>query len=105
MATGIYDFVDQFATRMTSPEARAASDKDRFRIESWTASLSAIADDPLRGILEEAGPFAGLGEWTRGILAEYGDSEELPYILIGLSMIARGVNPNLFRQFRTLFGC
>ena len=110
MSTGIYDLVERFGSAMTSPEAKAASDKNLFRQQAWVDGLSAVTDERLRRILEDSGlPQASrqpndLKDLVDRVLPEFGTSEELPHILVALSMAHLGVNPNAFREYRMLFG-
>ena len=99
--TGIYDFVEEFAARMTSDEARAAEDGDQYRRDAWSGSLDRLTDSGVREILGKAGPFklkADLTGVVSEVLGECGDAvHDLPHILIGLSLSYIGINPKLFR--------
>ena len=100
--TGIYDFVEEFATRMTSDQARAAVDGERYRREAWSDCLSLVTDATLRQILEAVGPM-GLKSGLKGLMEEVlrgcGTAvHDLPHILIGLSLSYMGANPRLIRE-------
>lgn len=97
MSTGIFTFAEELATALTSEESRAAADGDRFRTEAWDACLPLVTDENLRGILREAGwrqlrtDFAGV---LSLVLADFATSEDLPHILIALSLLHGGYNPS-----------
>ncbi len=97
--TGIYDFVEEFATRMTSPEARSSEDGEKFRRDAWSASLNKVTDERLGEILDRAGPIefkSNLRGVVRDVLDDCGDAvHDLPHILIALSLSYIGINPRM----------
>lgn len=100
MSMGIFTFAEQFAKDMTSDAARASTDKDQFRTDSWEGALPLVRDEALREILKETGPH-NLGPEFRSVVNRIFDqfegSSELPHILIALSLLYGGFNPRFMR--------
>jgi hypothetical protein len=100
--TGIYDFVEAFAERMTSDGARAATDGAQYRRDSWMECLARVSDTRLRETLESIGPFGlkgGMKDAIRRLFDEWdGSVHDVPHVLIGLSMSYMGANPRLIRD-------
>ena len=100
MSTGVFTFAHAFATAMTSDEARATTDDDRFRQESWDKSLASVTDAKLAEILWETGPFKFRTEFKgllNRVLSHSDASDDLPHILIALALLYGGYNPSFMR--------